>query len=1067
MRLNIKHISLVFATILVPIIFGSSCHALSLEHFKTFSQNHIWFYDPDACDEGTSGGSCGNTAKEIYWSSLSTAFGPVAAAGIFGNIMNEGGFNPVSVESCTENNPFDFNNKTWASGWSEDEFLNGTKTTGVGSFGITSGRNKYFDFIESKGGLDLITKYFTHPEEYSFGGCSRLSLGSSQTAGDALMQKIGDSDYKRLVSLEIEYMQQMLAETSDFDVEAFKNITDAGDAAVYFSMHYEKCAGCTIADNKNGETSETKERRSAGLKAYDEMKDYVCSGGLYKGKGYNYSDEEIKRLVAAAKSENGCNVEAVKDELSIMANLTEERGYDSIIEYIQLPVPPGFFVSTTGAAYRGSGHNSVSDEEFQAAVDVIRNGNRTMPKGINEHDCLGDLTGIDFDGTGSYESFSSWGDCEGDAASIDTSRLKPDVSKIKNKYGSEYTYHALAGGCGDPFGYTKEIDTSNAVGSSGSSSSSSSSSSDSSSKTTPATITLIGDSISVMSETALREKFPDSFLNMVGSRHVSSGGVCSGDEGGITILETITGGTGSIASQHSDSSCEMVDIDSSMLNDQVVWELGANPNGVWDYANNKADRSNIDKAISAIGSKRKLYLVTPYDGSSEESKTRSNAIAQMYRDIAAENDQVYIIEWNNAVAGEENEAKYLSSDHLHPTEEGQKLLADLISQATSSSESCASDPNDINNFTVYYQTDEPWGNESWGGLCTIGTCGCGASAFAMIATALLGQTITPGDTTRVATELGLIHFKGSDENLIRGLADHYHLEHEELFSNAESESTQTLIDKMSEYLRNGWMIEVSGQTPTRDDQYAPFRSTGGHYLAIRGITSDGQWLIGNSSKYIREPMDSYKPWPPESIAKYMHYGVTAIRASGSSAANSSSNCNNICSDSGASSDGGLTAGGMDQAKADAFMAEYRNQNAQEAINKGWIGWTSCNGGPLSNCVAFTQYFINRYTTKPVEGLPNGSDVVGALIAHGFTDGGTTPKPYAVFSTESGTTYCGAKLCGHTGVVLNIDTTKGTILIGEAGCSSDASWTGAHEYSLDKFTSGAYTYAYTDGFLKGL
>jgi len=146
------------------------------------------------------------------------------------------------------------------------------------------------------------------------------------------------------------------------------------------------------------------------------------------------------------------------------------------------------------------------------------------------------------------------------------------------------------------------------------------------------------------------------------------------------------------------------------------------------------------------------------------------------------------------------------------------------------------------------------------------------------------------------------------------------------------------------------------------------------------------------------------------------------------------------------------------------MAEYRNLQP-----KSWprgtagtpyaINGTGCSGGPLANCVAFSQYFINRYTTKKYVHTSDGRGVVKDLLGMGFTDGGHTPKAYAIFSRNSGT-------YGHTGVVLGIDTANNSILIGEASCGDPLSQVDAHVYKLSKFSSGDYTYAYTDGLLKG-
>ena|GEM_PF-2151397 len=161
----------------------------------------------------------------------------------------------------------------------------------------------------------------------------------------------------------------------------------------------------------------------------------------------------------------------------------------------------------------------------------------------------------------------------------------------------------------------------------------------------------------------------------------------------------------------------------------------------------------------------------------------------------------------------------------------------------------------------------------------------------------------------------------------------------------------------------------------------------------------------------------------------------------------------------------LVSGGMTLAQAQEFMKTYRSVK-EEDYDKYNIPDVDCSGGRLANCVSFTKYFINKYTTKKVDSLAHGGGVVAALISqYGFINGGTTPKPYAIFSTASGSTECGdGKPCGHTGVVLGIDATRGKIIIGEAGCGQSLDWAQAREKDLSVFTGGAYTYAYTDDIL---
>lgn len=167
---------------------------------------------------------------------------------------------------------------------------------------------------------------------------------------------------------------------------------------------------------------------------------------------------------------------------------------------------------------------------------------------------------------------------------------------------------------------------------------------------------------------------------------------------------------------------------------------------------------------------------------------------------------------------------------------------------------------------------------------------------------------------------------------------------------------------------------------------------------------------------------------------------------------------------------GLKSGGMNMTQATAFMAEYRSLQPAD-WKTAWAGKTvvtpynvhvtGCVGGSLANCSAFTHYFINRYTTRANLGAKDGKDYVGHLIKYGFTDGGSAPRIYSVFSRQSG-----GDGHGHTGIVLGIDEENDTMIVGEAGCGQLLSYAGAHSKKLSEWKSSTnYSYAYTDDFLK--
>ena len=170
--------------------------------------------------------------------------------------------------------------------------------------------------------------------------------------------------------------------------------------------------------------------------------------------------------------------------------------------------------------------------------------------------------------------------------------------------------------------------------------------------------------------------------------------------------------------------------------------------------------------------------------------------------------------------------------------------------------------------------------------------------------------------------------------------------------------------------------------------------------------------------------------------------------------------------------GRLIAGvnGMNIEEAYTFMMSYkmavRGVSNADLITLYGMTNNSCSGGIAYNCVSFTRYFINMYTNNYITnhitvGLGNGADIVSSLISgdYEFTYGGNIPKVYAIFSTASGSTMCGEKACGHTGVVLGINTNTDTIIIGEAACGLGEAGIQAKSESLSKYMSSSYHYAY--------
>ena len=176
-------------------------------------------------------------------------------------------------------------------------------------------------------------------------------------------------------------------------------------------------------------------------------------------------------------------------------------------------------------------------------------------------------------------------------------------------------------------------------------------------------------------------------------------------------------------------------------------------------------------------------------------------------------------------------------------------------------------------------------------------------------------------------------------------------------------------------------------------------------------------------------------------------------------------------------DGGFTS--LEAARE--FMKPYREEAKKKSRKnniyfqgaKVMYGGSPCSQGTLNNCSAFSEWFVNRYTTAgPDQPVIQGSQFVKYLLDQnlGFKDGEKVPRAYAVVSMGPQTGSADGWF-NHTGIVLGIDKERNKIIIGEASCGNGFTdrYPNANEYDLDKYTNGssqyAPKYAYTDDILK--
>lgn len=173
----------------------------------------------------------------------------------------------------------------------------------------------------------------------------------------------------------------------------------------------------------------------------------ISVGGKYQSKKYNLNDTQITQIANAMQCEQGGD-EGIASEASLAANLLETRSaYQSAYgdDFVRFMQNAGWFAGVTRqAAHNTSKSNLDSQSYYDVVKDVLVNGNRVFPQGIDEHDCFSDISSATNDGVGISVS--------------DRSSYKPGVTKLHNVYGSNYTFYAWANPStsdGDPFGYTK------------------------------------------------------------------------------------------------------------------------------------------------------------------------------------------------------------------------------------------------------------------------------------------------------------------------------------------------------------------------------------------------------------------------------------------------------------------------------------------------------------------------------------------------------------------------------------------------------------------------------------
>ncbi|MCQ2571152.1 MAG: phage tail tip lysozyme [Candidatus Saccharibacteria bacterium] len=808
----------------------------------------------------------GATAEEKVWSGLmSLGFTEIAAAGIMGNMAHEGLMSPVQWQVGHETD--------WGKDFSTIYNDNNSGSTGVGLVQFTY--YKYYDILDkyyNENAPDLLV-YFKEATTYSV-----ASDGSHYCGGACFLEKVDDATANRLYSTELTIINKVVRGeyAQPYGFNGYQGIFDKTtpeDAADYWLDNYER---------PSDPEASRPIRRSDALKYYNQFKGQTSFSGTSSGSGgtsgtncggtkavtafkkYNFSDGQLRGILAIAEAENGGSLSSVKTEVSIMANLYEKNGTndpgsteeDKFIHYIRRK--PGSEEHGWFATYNqyNESFNPPKTGELDAARDILNNGNRTIPQQILEHDMIADLTSVTNDGTEINKS--------------DRSKYIKDKTVIKNKYGSTYIFYTWAdpeNNSGDPFGYFENNKPDASF-----------------SQETTAEASAVQTSVNISWQNGWITSGMDGYVKGT----PEDAGLTVGDSSPTLDYSTNRPSDNSIGPNkitlHSTEGTNSV----GQYGLDIYRSNPYPPHFTVDMKTKKVyQHFSIDKPASAVesvdtsaGVQIEIIGYSTEDKSSDEWYLHNTGnfgdsewqyLAKLlvgisaYTGIKLESTLNWADGGNARIADSDTYTNYtgiighmhtISNDHTDPGNVWpilQKAINTMTAESTSGDDCGGEEASNAwtGEFPWWSQCGGmPWSDTPYGSCGTVCSSGCGCTSFAMMTTALTGVEHDPGEVCTYAGEKNMhICGKGSSWSLPTTIADHFGLKAEVV--------SDTSTEGVNRYLRDGWMIWMCGGGSD------PFTS-GGHCIGIRGITSDGKWLLADS-KGNGEEVTLKKQWEPSAV----------------------------------------------------------------------------------------------------------------------------------------------------------------------------------------------------------
>ena len=434
-------------------------------------------------------------------------------------------------------------------------------------------RTAFLEFIKSKDAG--LMKYF---EDYQTYGLTYNP--------DDIIKKLDDNTVNTIVALELEYLKDQI----DTSIKDFYKTKSVEDAATYFLNNYERPAN----PNPSARSASAQEfynqfhgktisggSSSSGSSSSGSSSSGSSSGSKSNSKGTLLANHSTVTFYSSAGSENAGNTGRNGNASVNNGNLADGQAAISTHDPSLKMNDVIYIESSPDQTKEGSFANG---KYFLIADTGAGDGGVAGNYNIDVfHDPASDNIGAPF----------------GEGFNIKVYKVASDVSW--EDYLSKY------------------------------------SNSNASTDTTGASVTVIGDSIAVMSEPELKKLLPDVQTNNVGGRAWAA------------ALNWYK---------------------SNDTRSQIVFAHGSNNIAP------ALTQKDIDDLLEAAKGKN-IYFVTNYSTNSyQDAYDTNNAL---FKAAADKNSNVYLIDWKTSASADPN--KYLAGDGLHPTAEGEKLWAELVANA--------------------------------------------------------------------------------------------------------------------------------------------------------------------------------------------------------------------------------------------------------------------------------------------------------------------------------------------------------------------------------------------------